>query len=75
MNKYEKWYSGIIENARNRKTDEYTEIHHILPRSLGGNNDPTNLVDLTAREHFMCHWLLTKMHTGINRKKCLMQYT
>lgn len=71
MNKYEKWYSGIIENARNRKTDEYTEIHHILPRSLGGNNDPTNLVDLTAREHFMCHWLLTKMHTGINRKKML----
>lgn len=71
MNKYEKWYSGIIENARNRKTDEYTETHHILPRSLGGNNDPTNLVDLTAREHFMCHWLLTKMHTGINRKKML----
>ena len=71
MNKYEKWYSGIIENARNRKTDEYTETHHILPRSLGGSDTPDNLVDLTAREHFMCHWLLTKMHTGQARGKMI----
>lgn len=71
MSKYEKWYSSIIENARNRTLTVYKETHHILPRSLGGSDTPDNLVDLTAREHFMCHWLLTKMHTGINRGKML----
>jgi len=71
MSKYEKWYCGIIETARNRKINEYTETHHILPRSLGGNNEPDNLVELTAREHFMCHWLLTKMHTGQARGKMI----
>ena len=71
MSKYEKWYSGIIENARNRKTNEYTETHHILPRSLGGSDTSDNLVELTAREHFMCHWLLTKMHTGQARGKMI----
>ena len=71
MSKYEKWYSGIIETARNRKINEYTETHHILPRSLGGSDTSDNLVELTAREHFMCHWLLTKMHTGQARGKMI----
>ena len=71
MSKYEKWYCGIIETARNRKINEYTETHHILPRSLGGSDTSDNLVELTAREHFMCHWLLTKMHTGQARGKMI----
>jgi hypothetical protein len=25
---------------------------------MGGGNESENLVDLTAREHFICHWLL-----------------
>jgi hypothetical protein len=28
---------------------------------MGGSNDPYNLVDLTYREHFICHRLLIKM--------------
>jgi predicted unusual protein kinase regulating ubiquinone biosynthesis (AarF/ABC1/UbiB family) len=27
---------------------------------LGGTNDSTNLVTLTAREHYIAHWLLIK---------------
>ena len=69
MNKYEKWYASITENAKNRVINTYTERHHIVPRSLGGLDDKQNLVDLTAREHFICHWLLTKMHTGEARSK------
>ncbi len=61
MNKYEKWYRQIIENARVSR-DCYTESHHIIPRSLGGSDDKDNLVDLTAREHFISHWLLTKIY-------------
>lgn len=59
-NKYKKWYDLIIENAQNRKIDGYKERHHIIPRCMGGTNSKTNLVNLTAREHFVCHWLLTK---------------
>jgi hypothetical protein len=71
MNKYTKWYNNITENARNRILTEYTESHHIQPRSLGGSDDATNLVDLTPREHFICHWLLVKMTTGKDHHRML----
>lgn len=62
--KYARWYSLIVEGARSRETSGYVEKHHVLPRSMGGTDEPLNLVDLTAREHFLVHWLLTKMVTG-----------
>lgn len=72
MNKYAKYYHLIIEHRkRNPPLEQYTERHHIVPRSLGGSNDPENLVALTAREHFICHWLLTKMYTGESRGKMI----
>jgi len=71
-NKYTKFYYNIIEHAKSRTTFVgYSEKHHILPKSMGGNNDTNNLVKLTAREHFICHWLLTKMVTGSDRNKML----
>lgn len=39
----------------------YTERHHIIPKSLGGTDDYTNLVWLTAEEHLQVHLLLPKM--------------
>lgn len=61
-NKYHKLYFLIIRRAQTRLVDNscYYEKHHIIPKSLGGNNKKENLVLLTAREHFICHWLLTK---------------
>ena len=72
-NKYTKWYLSIISNAKNRtlKLEEYGEIHHILPKSLGGSNDPDNLIKLTAKEHFICHMLLTKMVEGTYKQKMI----
>jgi hypothetical protein len=61
-NKYTKWYFNIIRNAN--PTTSYVEKHHIIPRCIGGTNHRENLVSLTAREHFVCHLLLTKMTTG-----------
>jgi hypothetical protein len=55
---YDKIYNQIIERAKNRKLEGYKEKHHIIPKCLEGNNDESNLVDLTAREHFICHKLL-----------------
>ena len=43
---------------------EYKESHHILPRCMGGTDDPQNLVDLTPEEHYVCHLLLVKIHPG-----------
>ena len=63
MNKYKKWYSQITQNGKTSK-DEGDERHHIVPRSLGGNDDPQNIAFITPREHFICHWLLTKIYHG-----------
>ena len=71
MNKYKQWYTNITERAKNRHLDSYTESHHIVPRSLGGGDEADNLVNLTAREHFVCHWLLVKMTTGQDHHKML----
>lgn len=60
---YQKIHDSIIDLAKNRKKpDCYCERHHILPRSMGGDDSPENLVILTAREHFLIHWLLYKIH-------------
>jgi len=59
---YKRLYQKIIQNRQGNPVDGYTERHHIVPRSLGGTDDPDNLVDLTAREHFICHYLLAKMY-------------
>lgn len=70
-NKYSKIYYAITSKAKERITEGYTETHHIIPQSLGGSNDKDNLVELTAREHFICHWLLVKMTEGDDRGKML----
>ena len=70
-NKYQNWYNQIIKRARNRVLNEYTELHHIIPRSLGGSDSADNLVNLTAREHFICHILLTKFTTGQEKNKMI----
>ena len=70
-NKYTKWYNNIISKAIARTLPEeiYTEKHHIIPRSLKGRNSHSNLAILTAKEHFICHHLLTKMTVGVNKQK------
>nr|QMP83333.1 MAG: hypothetical protein [Caudoviricetes sp.] len=60
-NKYKKIYFSIVENSKNKTYDGYTENHHIIPKCLGGSDDKENLIKLSAREHFICHLLLTKM--------------
>ncbi len=44
---YQKIYNQLIEKRQNQrltKKDCYVEKHHIVPRSMGGNNDKENLV-------------------------------
>ena len=76
-NKYTKWYNSIIKSARNRvlPADIYVEKHHIIPRSLGGNNSYSNIAVLTSREHFICHLLLTKMVDANLQRKMIFAFT
>ena len=60
---YEKLYENLIAKRRALGAPKgYTEKHHIIPRSFGGTDDPTNLIALTAREHFMAHRFLARIH-------------
>lgn len=61
---YQKIYDQIIDRARDRQLDCYKEKHHVTPKCLGGSNSKSNLVELTAREHFICHLLLVEIYSG-----------
>lgn len=60
---YTKIYNQLIKDAIDSPKDElYKESHHIIPKCLGGSDDKTNMVKLTARQHYLAHWLLYKIH-------------
>lgn len=63
--KYTKWYFTIINNAEKQQRKKgmgiYYESHHIIPKSLEGDNSKRNRALLTAKEHYVCHLLLPKM--------------
>ena len=59
---YQRIHDAIIDRARNRTLQGYKEKHHVIPRCLGGTNQNTNLVNLTAREHFIIHKLLCEIY-------------
>jgi hypothetical protein len=73
---YKKIYDSLMstrlelkpERHKQRKAGAYFEGHHILPKAKGGTGTSTrglnnpNIVLLTAREHFLAHWLLWRIH-------------
>jgi len=70
-NKYTTLYFNIIANAHERNWNKndagvYTENHHVIPESMFKNDF---CVRLTAREHFIAHYILTKMTCGDNQIK------
>ena len=80
MSKYQRIYNQIINRAvcdnRVKGNGVYYENHHIIPKSMAPNldKDPNNLVLLTAKEHFICHYLLTKFCRGNNKTKMLRAF-
>ena len=60
---YQKHYDQLMRRALTRELEGYKERHHIVPKCLGGGEE-NNLVDLTAREHYVAHQLLVKMNLG-----------
>ena len=65
---YTRIYNQLIGRAKKRKEVKgYTENHHIIPRSEGGNDLSENLVKLTGREHFIAHKLLWMENPSFSR--------
>ena len=65
---YLRIYNKIIANAKLKNSAKggslIVESHHIIPRHCGGSNLKENKVNLTLREHFICHILLEKIYKG-----------
>jgi hypothetical protein len=61
---YMRIYSELCVRAQSRDQVPGTiyESHHILPRSLGGGDEPANKCRLTIKEHYLAHLILA--HAG-----------
>jgi hypothetical protein len=59
---YQKIYENLCQRGQSRTLDGYKEVHHIIPRCMDGSDETSNLTDLTAREHYLAHRLLCKVH-------------
>lgn len=80
---HQKVYNKIIENAeselrvklkRKQLSFIYYEKHHIMPKCIGGLDNKENLVLLTAKEHYVCHKLLTYIHKGNRKLVCAFHF-
>lgn len=59
---YKKLYEKICERGKEKRDLDYSELHHILPKCMGGDDLPNNLSRLSAKEHYLAHWLLHKIY-------------
>ena len=65
---YLTYYCRLIDYALQRglkksELEGYYEKHHILPRCMGGENNKSNYVILTFKEHIIAHALLYRMYS------------
>jgi hypothetical protein len=67
-NKYKTYYFRLMESAKSRQP-QAGDKHHIIPKSIGGADDDTNLVTLSAREHLVAHKLLYRITSGSDKDK------
>ena len=73
-NKYTKTYLNLMRRAIGRKLTGYVERHHLIPKSIAPQYtlEKANVFTLTAREHFIAHWLLVKMCANEEHKKKML---
>jgi len=64
---YQKHYDSLVQRASKRTLEGYVEKHHTMPKCMGGADEISNIVELTAEEHFVAHQLLVKIYPD-NRK-------
>lgn len=57
-----------LRDRNNHPERPYYEEHHIIPISIGGSDLEDNKVLLTAREHYLAHYLLLKFVKDEDKK-------
>jgi hypothetical protein len=57
--KYLKIYESLMNSPPD--TEGYTETHHIIPKCISNDNKKSNLIEISGRKHFICHYLLCKI--------------
>jgi len=70
-------YHTFIENLlpeRKTKQKFYTEIHHIVPRCMGGSDEPENLIHLKPSEHLKAHRLLVEAYPDNKKLKSALWF-
>ena len=71
INWYRTVYQSIIIRAKSRGDKNtklngvYTEVHHIVPKCMGGKNEDSNLCVVTFKEHVILHKILCILHPEI----------
>lgn len=71
---YPTHYANLIDKARNRTMTGYVERHHVVPRCMGGTDAKSNIVELSAREHFVAHLLLVKIFPKEHKLTCAVTF-
>lgn len=61
---YQKHYILLIQKYELLDEEQYGEVHHIVPRCIGGMDHKENLVKLSPEAHHTAHLLLVKIHNS-----------
>lgn len=72
---YLKIYDSICKRGKTERNLTYSEKHHIIPRCMGGNDDLSNLTTLSAKEHYIVHAILSRLHPNNDKLQyafCMM---
>jgi hypothetical protein len=72
---YKKLYKTLIAHCRKEKrnlNDPKFTVHHILPRSMGGIDEPKNRVLMTPKEHYLAHRVLAHIYKKRNPEICYL---
>jgi hypothetical protein len=58
---YQLIYYKLIKHRKDCLYEGVGELHHIVPKCVGGDDSADNIVKLSLREHFFAHLLLAKI--------------
>ncbi|ABF71363.1 homing endonuclease [Rhizobium phage 16-3] len=61
---YKRIYAEFIADrlGKQPRDGQYFEVHHIKPRCMGGGDEPSNLIRLTAADHMFAHNVLARAY-------------
>jgi hypothetical protein len=69
---YKHIYNQLCQRSQPRTWEKFKyEKHHIIPKSMGGDNSKSNIAILTPREHAFAHLLLVRFLSGTNKAKMI----